>query len=71
MYFNACLCYVSIFSHEEDGEYFVEEDPEFNEIYEEFEKFMQEQEALSQWKPEMEFFIFRIVMFQALQHRMQ
>ena len=36
-----------VFSHVEDGEYYVDEDPEFDdEIDAEFEKFLQEQERL-------------------------
>ena len=38
---------VYVFSNEEDGEFYIEDDPEFDdEIDEEFEKFLLEQEAL-------------------------
>ena len=43
--------FMVFFSNEEDGEFYVEDDPEYDdEIEEEFEKFLLEQEALLQWK---------------------
>ena len=45
--------FLFVFSPEDDSEYYVEEDPEFDdEINEEFEKFLQEQEGLFNWNCE-------------------
>lgn len=41
------MIFFKIFSHVEDDEYYVDEDPEFDdEIDAEFQKFLQEQEGL-------------------------